>query len=118
MNTIQENKITQATELHQRAMDLAEEILVAKVRGESQNEAALREAFALERQAAELLAQELDFEPSRSILHRSAAVLAIDCGEYRTAEQLVCTALAGNPPDEIADELRELLQQVYSHLKK
>jgi len=29
------------------------------------------------------------------------------------AEKLVCTALSGNPPDDIADELRDLLEQIY-----
>jgi hypothetical protein len=118
MNTVQENKIAQATEYHQKAMDLAEAAFVAQVRGELPDEAVLRQAFALERQAAELVASEIDFEPSRSVLHRSAAALAIDCREYRAAEQLICAALAGNPPEEIADELRDLLQQVYSHLRK
>lgn len=73
-----------------------------------------RSAFEFERQAAALLAGTLDAEPTRSILHRSAASLALDCDEHREAEILIREALRGNPPEEIAEELRDLLEQVYS----
>ena len=49
------------------------------------------------------------------MLHRSAATLAVECGELRYAERLIGRALAGNPPEDIADELRDLLlEEVYS----
>ncbi len=73
----------------------------------------LRAAYELEVQAATLAAQKSDSEPTRSILLRSAASLALDCGLNREAERLVCEALRGNPPDAIANELRDLLEQVY-----
>jgi hypothetical protein len=73
-------------------------------------------AFAKERAAADLTANQLDLEPTRSVLHRSAAVLAIECGELRDAERLIGHALAGNPPQDIADELRDLLlTEIYAH---
>ncbi len=55
-------------------------------------------AFAQERAAADLVANLFDLEPTRSILHRSAAVLAVECSERREAERLIGRALAGNPP--------------------
>ena len=55
----------------------------------------------------------LEFEPTRSVLHRSAASLALECDEIREAERLIGRALSGNPPDEIAEELRDLLEDVY-----
>jgi hypothetical protein len=58
-------------------------------------------------------AEQSQTEPTRSVLHRSAATLALDCGEYREAERLVATALAGNPPEPIANELRDVLAAVY-----
>ncbi|WP_243146698.1 hypothetical protein [Scytonema sp. UIC 10036] len=61
------------------------------------------------------MADLLDLEPTRSILHRSAAVLAVECSELRSAERLIGRALAGNPPDDIANELRDLLiEEIYS----
>jgi hypothetical protein len=46
---------------------------------------------------------------------RIAAVLAIECNELRDAERLIGRALSGNPPDDIADELRDLLlEEIYS----
>src|SRR5439155_1906391 len=73
----------------------------------------LRQALEHERQAAELAAPDLALEPTRSVLHRSAATLAWQCGEYREAERLITTALSGRPPETIAEELRDLLLQVY-----
>jgi len=104
-------------DFHRQGMDLAEMGFTAKLRGDSQQASELfRQAFEYERKAAELVANDIDVEPTRSVLHRSAASLAIDCGEFREAERLIAIALAGNPPDEIADELRDLLEQVYANL--
>ena len=76
-----------------------------------------REALRSEAAAAELVRDNLAAEPTRAVLYRSAASLAIDCGEYREAERLIATALAGNPPEEIAQELRDLLLQLYSPIE-
>ena len=38
--------------------------------------------------------------------------MAIQCGEHRLAEQLIARGLAGNPPAEIAEELRDLYEEV------
>jgi hypothetical protein len=72
-----------------------------------------RKAYELEAQAAAAFASRLDAEPTRSVLFRSAATLALDAKLLPEAEKLVCTALSGNPPEEIADELRDLLEQIY-----
>ena len=45
--------------------------------------------------------------------YRSAASLALQCQQFREAERLIATALSGNPPVEIAEELRELLEKRY-----
>jgi len=72
-------------------------------------------AFSQERAAANLVADLFDLEPTRSVLHRSAATLAVECSELREAKKLIGRALAGNPPDDIANELRDLLlEEIYS----
>lgn len=71
---------------------------------------AFRKAMELEREAA--CAPNVD-EPDRSILFRSAGSLALECAEIRTAEQLLAMGLAGNPPEEIAEEIRDLLEQTH-----
>ena len=48
-----------------------------------------------------------------SILHRSAGTLALDCRDFRKAEQITAQALAGDPHPDIAEELRDLLEQIY-----
>lgn len=99
--------------LHQEAMDLAESALIAKLRVDlAQENQLLRQAFEKEAQAAALIAHDLSAEPTRSVLHRSAASLAIECGEFQVAERLIMTALTGNPPQEIAAELKDLFVQI------
>lgn len=112
--------MNKANELHRKAMVLADLAEEAKRAGDSDKCRELnREALSLESEAAWRIAGETTLEPSRSVLFRSAATLALDSGEIRIAEQLIAAALAGNPPSEIAEELRDLLEDVYffRHLK-
>jgi hypothetical protein len=103
-------------ELHRKAMDLAEDASFEQAAGRLDRAKQLYEAaFELERQAAELLDTRIDLEPTRSVLFRSAASLALDCSDPRTAERLLARALSGNPPPEIASELRDLFEQVNLH---
>ncbi|AKG20389.1 hypothetical protein [Calothrix sp. 336/3] len=108
--------MSQIQEKHTTAMDLAEAAIVAKLRGDLEQASLLtRQAFENELAAAELIVNQLDAEPTRSILHRSAATLAIDCGELKIAERLIATALSGNPPEEIASQLKDLFIQINLH---
>lgn len=105
--------MTQIQDLHTAAMDLAEAAFTAKLRGDlSQANKLTQQAFEKEQIAAALIANQLDAEPTRSVLHRSAATLAIDCGEFQAAERLITIALSGNPPEEIAQELKDLFIQI------
>jgi hypothetical protein len=70
------------------------------------------EAFRLERTAAEQLLDRPEAEPSRSILFRSAATLAIEARAFTEAERMVCIGLTGAPPNNIAEELRDLFEQI------
>lgn len=100
--------------LHRQAMDFAEMAEMAKLRGDSERATDLfRQAFEYERDAAGSVTADASAEPTRSILYRSAASLALDYGDLREAERLIAIALIGNPPEEIAEELRDLLEQVY-----
>ena len=98
---------------HTLAMDLAEAAFLAKLRGDLEQASKLtRQAFENEQAAAALIANQLEAEPTRSVLHRSAATLAVNCGELQAAERLIATALSGNPPNEIAEELKDLFIQI------
>ncbi|GAX46319.1 hypothetical protein NIES4075_73400 [Tolypothrix sp. NIES-4075] len=84
--------MSQIQAFHQQAMDLAEAAAVARLRGTPEQPAQLtRQAFEQEAQAAVLIASTLDAEPTRSVLHRSAASLAIECGELQAAELKLAT---------------------------
>lgn len=106
--------MNEVAELHHQAMSLADRADEANRKGEGQAALALfRQAFDLERRAAESFVSRGE-EPTRSVLLRSAASLAIGCHEYREAERLIATALVGNPPAEVCEELRDLLEALYT----
>jgi hypothetical protein len=95
---------------HQRAMDLCDVALVHRRLGEEASSKELfLEAFQCERRASDILAAIGGFEPSRSIIHRSAASLAMECGLRSEAENLVVRGLKGNPPQVIAEGLKRIL---------
>ncbi|MFY9820323.1 MAG: hypothetical protein WAM82_03015 [Thermoanaerobaculia bacterium] len=96
--------------LHDTAMAFAEQALLS--RDPLRAGPLFRSAFEHERKAAELLEDALDYEPTRSVLYRSAATLARDCREYDEARRLIQKGLAGRPPDDVAGELNELLKSV------
>jgi hypothetical protein len=100
-------------ELHAQAMNKAELAELAKLRGEkSAQQDLLYEAYQLEYQAARGVAPLTDAEPTRSLLHRSAATLAMACGELQRAEELIIAGLTGTPPAEVAEELKDLFVQL------
>ena len=94
-------------------MEFADESFVARI--EKDRERYLhftRLALEKEAAAADLMVDEEDIEPTRSVLHRSAATLAWRCEEYDVAEKLIYRALAGNPRSDIEWELKDLLGTV------
>ncbi|MBI1765666.1 MAG: hypothetical protein HYR56_30045 [Acidobacteria bacterium] len=100
-------------DLHPQAMDLAEMAFWHRHTGEEERAKSLFvEALKLEKQAALLLPNTKEAEPSRSILFRSAASLAYNAGDYETADWLIANGLAGFPPPEIKEELKNLYEDV------
>lgn len=111
-------KIHTVNDLHEETMDKAEHAFVGRVykpghflhKSLEEILTLFRQALGLERQAAGLV--EVGIEPTRSILYRSAASLAFNCGDYQEARRLAQAGLDGNPPAWVADELREVLSEV------
>lgn len=103
-----------ATRLHDRAMHFADHADRISRRDSSGTIRVInldairlyRKAMEHEAQAAKQFRDRAKYEPTRSVLYRSAASLAVMCGEKRMAEKLICEGLAGDPPEEIAGELR------------
>lgn len=109
--------MTLANDLHNQSMRYADEAIFAQRYGDEEHARRLF-AQALE---SELAAIE-DFEdrngilePSYSVLHRSAATLALNCGKLRDAERLAAKALAQEPHPEIAEELRDVMARATFH---
>lgn len=100
-------------ELHTQAMDLAEQADFLKMQGKVDEATGLyQKAFETESECAFLAKNQQVGEPTESVLFRSAASLAYQLKYLREAERLICMGLAGNPPLDIARELRELYDQV------
>ena len=104
-------------ELHDKAMEKTFFADLERRRGNSEASMKLFEqALDLELKAIEQMAEPI--EPTHSILHRSAGWLALDCNRPRKAKQLASNALAHDPPSEIAEELRVLLDHAQSRLRR
>lgn len=104
--------MTDVRDQHREAMRFAERARTARLSGHDADAVELtRRAFVLEREAAQSLLADFDVEPTRSVLFRSAATLALECGELEEARRLAFQGLAGFPPREIADEIHEIVEE-------
>lgn len=65
-------------------------------------------AHCLSTTAASIVADELDYEPSRSILYLSAASMAMQAQEYEAAAQLALDGASVSTPERLFDELLDL----------
>lgn len=109
-------------EFHRRAMHLYDQARYARAMEELPEADVLQlvqHALQEELRAVELVAPMLDAEPTRGIIIRSAASMALECNEVRKAEQLASLGLAGNPTDDVADDFREIVERAnfLRHLK-
>lgn len=99
-------------ELHRQAMEIADQAFIARRASlHEQSMTLFQNAYQLELEAA----QRTNKEPGRSVLHRSAATLALHGQLFREAEKAVALALAGDPSPEIAHELREVFEKIGFH---
>lgn len=69
-------------------------------------------ALGYEEQAAALLPLDPASEPTRSILYKSAASLAMQSYELKSAERFIHIALSGFPTQSVERELKDLLEQI------
>lgn len=105
--------MSQIRDLHLTAVELAGQAFSARLYGDSERAKELaQQALEYEQRAAIIVATDYSAEPTRSVLYRSAASLAIQCDQYEEAERLLYMGLVGHPPLEIANQLRSLLEQV------
>lgn len=110
--------MTTFNDIHNEAMDATFYALRARRRGDDGVAQALfTKALKLELAALDVMGDV--GEPIYSMTYRSAATLALDCKDFRLAEKLASKALAGDPPSDLAWELREVLEQamLQGHLR-
>lgn len=106
--------MTTVVDLHSSAMLFVDKAEVARAKGDLKAATAYyRKALRREIEAIDLLTKvHPGVEPSWSVMHASAAAIAIKASEYHRAEQLIGVGLAGNATDDVRDELRDLFDEV------
>ena len=112
-------KAQSVRQLHDEAMEYTDRSFIARrLKNHEEYLRYTKLAFEKEAAAADLMVDEEDIEPTRSVLHRSAATLAWRCEMHEEARRLIYRALAGNPPPGIEWELNDLLGKVDQALAK
>lgn len=101
-----------ASDYHKMAMEFADLGLRYRARPDGKNALAYFKQ-ALDFELAAIAELERTDGLAGSVLYRSAGTLALDCRDFRQAEQITARALAGDPHPDIAEELRDLLEQIY-----
>lgn len=105
--------------LHNKAMEFADEALLAKMQGNFQvADTLFGKAFDLEKEAIEAINEDQKDTESRYILIRSAVSLAFNCNKHHEAKALIKLGLSGNAPDFIIQELNSLndkINEVHKH---
>lgn len=105
--------IDQIEQLHNKAMSIADDADLLKLHGRSgEAQELFQKAFTLEREAAmDAIASGVG-DLSSGVLVKSAAFLAYDGGLIRESEQMAGLALSRNLPEEIVEEMRDLLENL------
>jgi hypothetical protein len=94
-------------------MELFEAAVVARhAEDEGRMRSLLSDALKLECEAADSVADDYALEPTRSLLHRSAASIALKNFDTKTAKRYAEAGLKGNAPSEIKSELQILSEQI------
>ena len=103
-------------ELHRKSMKFIDLALLAKFDNDiDQVKENYLKAFELEKKALTLFIESSNQEPTRSILIRSTVNLAILSGKKREAEKWISMGLAGDISEELANEFRDLFQDINFH---
>lgn len=102
------------TKVHEYAMDLSERADRLNKRG---NRIAAQDTYAQAYSLEATIAAKVKEEPSRSVIHYSAACLAVECELYPFAARLLYAGLADNTPREIRAEMEQLLKEVEGHIR-
>src|SRR5262249_19523306 len=108
--------MTTSEQFHDLAVEYTDRAIIARQAGRFTEALLLfRQAFEQERKAVDALLQsDRISEPWRSVLCRSAATLAHDCGDVSEAIRLIDLGLTGAAPRGIRSELQQLKNEIES----
>ncbi|WP_133061200.1 hypothetical protein [Paraburkholderia hospita] len=111
---VSDRAFEQVVHLHRQAMEHADAAMYFQSHGdEARFLAETTLALELEERAVGMLSCAESSEPTRTVLLRSAATLALRCKQVRSAERLAAQALLGFGPEALLEEVRDVLKDVY-----
>ena len=106
-------------ELHTAAMDFMDDAASAQKKGDIVTAQKYWEkAWTLEHSYALAIPNKQEFQLTRSILFRSAGWLAIECGKYQEAINLMVKILAERPHPDVVVQLEEIYTEATKRKKK
>lgn len=102
--------------LHRKAMRISQEAFVEDIKGSKEKAKEMNlEAFELEKKVALSLKDQAENQPTRAILFRSAAYLALKIENFEEAQELALEGLNHNPPENEKQEFLKILNIVFEN---
>ena len=114
VNNVSEERPQDAKFYHDAAMLAADNGIAARRSEDGKHKGLLARQWFNAAMCSEFVAAKMtphDVQPTRSVLMRSAATLALDCGQVDIAAMWAAEALRESPPPEIAAELGEVVEK-------
>lgn len=104
-------------DLHHQAMSVYEKGLAAKKNDNDTAIGLFKQAFEFEKQAAEILKENVNKEPTRSALYKSAGWMAFNAGMYKEAHEMAVEGKRFCIHNELKEELEDLFEVAYAKIK-
>jgi len=112
VQSLDTERLEAASIFHDEAMALVDDANEAERLGDLiQASESFLAAYEKERLALDAI-KSSSVEPTHSVLLRSTAAIALECGKLEEADSYISEALAGNPPKFIIEELIELRDEI------
>lgn len=102
---------------HRQAMNLYEQGLAIKNNNHESAISLFKKAFELEKRAADVLKENVNVEPTRSVLYRSAGWMAFHAGMFKEAHEMAVEGKRFCIHNELKEELEDLFEAAYTKIK-
>jgi len=112
------NTATSPKKLHNQAMNIYEQGLAIKRKDVPSAIALFKQAFEIEQRAANILKENVNVEPTRSVLYRSAGWMAFNAGMFKEAHEMAVEGKRFCVHSEIKEELEDLFEAAFQKIRQ